>query len=373
MLKPTPKAMATLLAAVTLTTTSSFTTAQDAKKQTEIIIDQPIGEPRTIRPTQKRVETLRNMILLDDSKSVKAVTRIELGKFWIGLNCGEVSPALRSQLKLKKGVGLLVVNAFEGSPSQKAGLKQHDVIVKADGKEIGAVGQLIQAVQKAGEKEIKLDIIREGQSESIDVKSAERPKNQHGQAFYLPQTSGEHRLLFRTPEGALTFIEPGVVVAPGKNWTPGRVVDQRIPAGVSITIKRQSGKPASIHVERDEKTWDITPDKLDQLPKELRPHVEAMLGLNSAQRHTTEYRLPLTRWIQSKVIGQSVKPGDKVIELPKFTPLGNHLTTKEPEADGNAKPVESEIEKLKRELSEEMKQLRKAVEELKKSNEAAKN
>jgi len=112
---------------------------------------------------------------------------------------------------------------------------------------------------------------------------------------------------------------------------------------------------------------------MDQLPKDLQPHVKAMLAPAQMKDYPPEHPLPLTRWIQSKVIGQRVKPGEKVIELPKFTPLGNHLTTKEPEADGNVKPVESEIEKLKRELSEEMKQLRKAVEELKKSNEAAKN
>jgi hypothetical protein len=371
MLKQTPKAMATLLVALTLTTASSFTTAQDEKPRRQVILNQQIKGPLTIRP--QRIEGQQNMILLNDSNSAKAVTRIELGKFWIGLNCAEVSPALRSQLKLKKGVGLLVVNAFEGSPSQKAGLKQHDIIVNADGKEIGAVGQLIQAVQKAGEEEIKLDIIREGQPKTINVKSAKRPSEQQTDSIYLPQAGGEHRILFRTPEGAITLIEPGVVVAPNKNWTPARVIDRRIPSGVSITIKRQAGEPASIHVERDDKTWDITPDKMDQLPKDLQPHVKAMLAPAQMKDYPPEHPLPLTRWIQSKVIGQRVKPGEKVIELPKFTPLGNHLTTKEPEADGNVKPVESEIEKLKRELSEEMKQLRKAVEELKKSNEAAKN
>lgn len=371
MLKLTPKAMATLLATVTLTTMSSFTTAQDEKPTDKIIIDQRVGEVRTIRPTQKRIETLRNMILLDDSKSVKAVTRIELGKFWIGLNCGEVSPALRSQLKLKKGVGLLVVNAFEGSPSQKAGLKQHDLIVKADGKEIGAVGQLIQAVQKAGESEIKLDIIREGQPKTINVKSAERPKTQHGQAFYLPQSSGEHRLLFRTPEGALTFIEPGVVVAPTPTWTPAKVIDRQIPAGVSITIKRQAGEPASIHVEQDDKTWDITPDKMDQLPKHLQPYVKAMLAPAQMKNYPPEHPLPLTRWIQSKVIGQgqSVKRGEEIIKLPNFTPLGNHLTAKKPEADKRSKAVDPDIEKLRRVMTEELRQLRKAIEELKQSKE----
>jgi len=368
MLKLTPKVMATLLAAVTLTTTSSFTTAQDKKQLPQLFVDQPIGELRTIRPVQKRVEGLRNMILLNDSNSIKAVTRIELGKFWIGLNCAEVSPALRSQLKLKKGVGLLVVNAFEGSPSQKAGLKQHDIIVKADGKEIGAVGQLIQAVQKAGESEIKVDIIREGQPESINVKSAERPSEQQVDSIYRPQIGSETRLLVRTQDGTITLIEPGVVVAPNKNWTQANVIDQRIPAGVSITVKRQAGEPASIHIERDDKTWDITPDELDQLPKELQPHVKTMLGLNSAQRYTPAHPLPLTRWIQSKVIGQRVKQGEVILELPKLTPLGNQLTNKKPESGENVKSANPDIEKLRRVMTEELRQLRKAIEELQKSN-----
>ena len=183
MLKLNSKVMAALLAASMFTTVSSFTTAQDTSQLPRIIIDQPIGERRTTRPVQKRVEGLLDMILLNDRNSIKAVNKIELGRFWIGLNCGDVSPALRSQLKLKKGVGLLVVNAFEDSPSQKAGLKQHDIIVKADGKEIGDVGRLIQAVQKAGESEIKLEIIREAQPKTIAVKSAERPKAQHGRPF----------------------------------------------------------------------------------------------------------------------------------------------------------------------------------------------
>lgn len=360
----------TALIAVASTVMSSCATAQDTSPLPRVI-DKPVDGPLTIRPIQRRVEGLRDMILLNDANSIKAVRRIELGKFWIGLNCAEVSPALRSQLKLKDGVGLLVVNAFEGSPSQKAGLKQHDIVVKADDKDIGAVGQLIDAVQKAGAADLRLEIIREGQPKTITVKSAERPKAQQGQAFYLPQAGGEHRLLFHTGEGVLTLVEPGVVVAPNQKWASAKVIDRRLPAGVSISVKRKAGEPAAIHVEQDDKTWDITLDQLDQLPKELQPHVKAMLGQNHAQRYTPEYPLPLTRWIQSKVIGQGqrVKQGETIIELPKFTPLGNQLTTKKADADENAKPVESEIEKLKRELSQEMKQLRKAVEELKKSKE----
>jgi hypothetical protein len=371
MCKLTPKAMAALLAAVTLTTSSSFTIAQDKSQLPQIFVDQPALELRTIRPVQKRVERLRDMILLNDKNSIKAVTKIELGKFWIGLNCANVSPALRSQLKLKKGVGLLVVNAFEGSPSRKAGLKQHDIIVKAGGKDIGAVGQLIQAVQKAGEAEIKLDIVREGQPKSITVKSAKRPSEQQVNSIYLPQTGGEHQLLFRTPNGAFTLIEPGVVVAPNHSWTQTRTIKRQgqLPAGVSVTVTRKSGSEVTIHVEQNEQKWDITPNEIDQLPKVLQPHVKAMLAPPQTQLYTAQHSLPLTRWLQSKLIDRKVEQREEIIKLPAFTPLGNHLTNKKPESGGNAKPVESEIEKLKRELSQEMKQLRKAVEELKKSNE----
>ena len=231
------------------------------------------------------------------------------------------------------------------------------------------MGQLIQAVQKAGESELKLDIIREAQPKSITVKPAERPKAQQGQAFYLPQAGGEHRLLFRTGEGAFTLIEPGVVVAPNQKWAPAKVIDRRLPAGVSISVKRKAGEPATIHVEQDDKTWDITPDELDQLPKELQPHVKAMLGQNYAQRYTPEYPIPLTRWIQSKLIGERVKQNEEVIELPEFTPLGNHLTTEKPDSGDDARSVDPDIEKLRQVMTEELRQLRKAIEELKKSKE----
>ncbi len=369
----TLKLLPTILVACTLTTASSFTVAQDKSQLPKIFVEQQVDGPRTIRPVQRRVEGVGNMILLDDSKTIKAVKKIELGKFWIGLNCAEVSPALRSQLKLKKGVGLLVVNAFEGSPSQKAGLKQHDIIVKADGKEIGAVGQLIEAVQKAGESEIKLDVVREGQAKTIIVKSAKRPSEQQVNSIYLPQTGGEHRLLFRTPEGAFTFIEPGVVVDPYKTWTPAKVLDRRLPAGVSITVKRKAGEAAAIHVEQDDKTWDITPDEMHRLPAELQPHVKAMLAPAQMQHYPPEYPLPLSRWLQSKLIDRRVKQDDNASDLPVIPPLENQQSTAKPKPAEKVNSVESEIEKLKRELSEEMKQLRKAVEELRKANEAAKN
>ena len=371
MRKFTHRAMIALLASASFGTTTSLSTAQDTS-QLPRLIEKPIDRPLIVRPVQKRVEGLRDMILLNDPNSIKAIRKIELGKFWIGLNCAEVSPALRSQLKLKEGVGLLVVNAFEGSPSQKAGLKQHDVVIKADDVEIGSIDQLIRAVQKAGDAELKLEIIREGQPKTITVKSAERPKEQQGGFVYLPSAGGEHRLLFSSPDGALTLVEPGVVLNNKSTWTAARTIDRRLPNGVSITVKRKAGEPASIHVERDDKTWDITPDQLDLLPENLRPHVQAMLAPVQGPRYTPQTAYPWLNW-HKQSISATMASQEKLQDLfPEVTPPGNGLIEEKdaPQKKDAPEKVESEIEKLKRELSEEMKQLRKAINELKKSNEA---
>ena len=357
----TSEVLSVLVASIVFVAGPGLMTAQDQPRLPRAVERQPI-QVAPVRPVPLRVEGLNDMILLDDLSGAKAVKKINLGKYWIGLNCAEVSPALRSQLKLKDGQGLLVVNAFDGSPAQKAGLKEHDVVVKAGDIEIGDVGQLVDAVQKAGESEIRIDIIREGQPQSVTVKAAERSAEQQGQYVYLPRQLGEHRLLLRTPQGVLTFIEPGVVVGPQNPPPADLLVERSLPAGVSVTITRRAGKPATIHVEQDDKTWDITSNEIGKLPKELQPHVAAMMQPVQARVFNPQW----TGWLQNRL--------GRPFSLPEEQPLG--LPPAVPDAVGSAAPdaaprkVESEIERLKRELSEEMKQLRKAIDELKKSNEA---
>lgn len=328
------------------------------RPQTVVPLDRAV---QTARPVPRRVENLRNMILLNDPQSIKAVQKIELGRFWIGLNCAEVSPALRSQLKLKDGTGLLVVNAFEGSPSQKAGLQQHDVVIKANDANIGAVGQLIEAVQKAGESELKLEIIRAGESQTVHVQSAERPTEQLGKAFYFPQVGGEHPLLFRAPEGAFTFVEPGIVLDNGFNWTAARTIDHRLPEGVSITITRKAGEKTSIQVKQDNRSWDITPDQIDELPHELRPHVQSMLRpvhLHNFWSNTTGDRASRRVHRSGPQDSSSSESPDDSAEVKS----GDSQTKRESDSDN----AETEIEKLKQELKEEIRQLREAINKLRK-------
>lgn len=96
------------------------------------------------------------------------------GKYMIGLNCEPVGEALREQLKLEQG--LLVLSVFDETPAAKAGLKKHDIVLKAGDSAPASIEDLTKAVQKAGEdgQELQLTVLRRGAEQTIAVKPTER-------------------------------------------------------------------------------------------------------------------------------------------------------------------------------------------------------
>src|SRR6185436_7849933 len=72
---------------------------------------------------------------------------------------------------------------------------------------------------------------------------------------------------------SLFFARPGVV-APSIN------VFKRndLPKNMSIRIAKEGNKPAKIYVKKDDQEWEVTDDKLGDLPEEVRPHVQQFLA-----------------------------------------------------------------------------------------------
>jgi S1-C subfamily serine protease len=93
---------------------------------------------------------------------------------YIGVYCNELNRELAEHFGVKEGTGLLVSRLTEGGPAEKAKVKIGDVIVKVDGKRIGTVNELLDVVQ-AKEKgaKIKLEIVRDGKTTSLDVEVQE--------------------------------------------------------------------------------------------------------------------------------------------------------------------------------------------------------
>ena len=84
---------------------------------------------------------------------------------WLGLNCVELAGALR------------VVRVTHDSPADVAGLEVGDRILRIDGAEVHSLAALWQALWAGGaEREVVLDILRQGESQAVKVYSVDRLK-----------------------------------------------------------------------------------------------------------------------------------------------------------------------------------------------------
>jgi serine protease Do len=93
---------------------------------------------------------------------------------WLGVGIQEVTPALAKSFGLKEKKGALVSQVFKGSPAEKAGIEQGDIILGFDGKEIADSKDLprIVASTPVG-KSVTLQLMRNGKQVDREVKVGE--------------------------------------------------------------------------------------------------------------------------------------------------------------------------------------------------------
>ncbi len=241
--------------------------------------DAPTDTPRGEKPPRRE---------RDDPSATKpgrpdTGPAVDLGELWLGLECFPAPPPLIEQLGLADQGGLLVGQVLPGSPAEEAGLKRHDVLVRADAKPIPQIVDLLAAVNKSEGKELKLELIRGGKPMALAVTPAKRPRDEQPRTWQEPPrdedfdrlwqwfgrmgTEEEWRRPFR-----MHFFHPGAILPPGAELQPA------LPADMTIIIHKQGEEPTKITVKRGKDSWEVTEQELDKLPDDVRPHVERMLG-----------------------------------------------------------------------------------------------
>jgi membrane-associated protease RseP (regulator of RpoE activity) len=208
-------------------------------------------------------------------------------QYWIGLLGSPIPPEhiLRAQIDLPENEGLLVQNVVPNSPASKAGLKQYDILVKANDKQLHEMQDLVDQVATEGPKkgEIKLDVLRRGKHESLSITPEDRPANAS-----MPRPNmmggGFGNMQFGDPNNMLQQFRnfgPGVIVG-GNGMVAGSGL-ANMPNGVSVSVQKENDQPAHITVKRGSDTWNIVgddPESLKKLPEDLRPFVEHMIHNN---------------------------------------------------------------------------------------------
>lgn len=98
---------------------------------------------------------------------------------WLGVAIQPITPELGKQFALKQANGALVSDVMEGSPAERAGVKQGDVIVEFGGKTVKSSTELphIVASTPVG-KEVTMKVVRDGVKLTLHVKVGELREEQ---------------------------------------------------------------------------------------------------------------------------------------------------------------------------------------------------
>jgi serine protease Do len=112
----------------------------------------------------------------------RIISRLIAGKKilygWLGVTVQDLTEDMAKEFGLTEKKGALVARILEKSPAQKGGIKEADVIIKFDNKDVNNVKELLSAVGRAevGSK-VNMVVVREKKELSLEVQIGERPED----------------------------------------------------------------------------------------------------------------------------------------------------------------------------------------------------
>jgi hypothetical protein len=306
------------------------------------------------------------VVLEDGTQSGDAVRveKLDVGdkaeRYWIGVSCSQAGEALRTQLALTDGHGLVVDEVIDKSPAQKANLKKFDVLIKAGDKPLKSLDDLVTVVQNSKQSPITVTLLRGGKHEALTVTPTKDPVQQPGVlAIEVPagealrEWLGDGQQWFEVnPEGHFTIRQPHPGIAfKFKNFTT-----VKLPKNVSITISKTGEEPAKITVKRDDKTWEVAESKLDDLPEDLRKIVRSFLEQTQSARVSAA---PQVRAIPRVDLTKEWKTEDLAKALNEWK--------KSQAESAKARPGRRSVEERLESLDKKMEKLQQALEQLRES------
>lgn len=207
-------------------------------------------------------------------------------EYWLGMACSTMPPALRAQLDLAERQGVLVEGVVPESPAAKAGILQHDILLRAGDKPLAEPRDLIEAIEATKEGVLKIELLRGGKPKTVEATPAKRPEGARRHAGDMP-APGDREAMEKWLQGMWSGGEGVDGQRPSMRFRvfhPGAIVPRDVlvpvplPANMSVMISKEGDQPAKIVVKRGDEKWEVTEKELDKLPADVRPHVERMLG-----------------------------------------------------------------------------------------------
>lgn len=168
----------------------------------------PNGEKKLLQTFPQ----LRAPLTGTDADYLHALNALPLHeRYIIGVELKTIPTGLHERLGIPADCGLIVANLIEGKPADKAGLHQHDLLLKVNGTPVCQPGDVVRMVNETRGEAVTLTILRDQEPFDLKVVPVEAQPGDFA-ARVVPRTPMESGL----PEGVLP---PGVQVA-----GPGMIV-----------------------------------------------------------------------------------------------------------------------------------------------------
>jgi len=256
-----------------------------AQEDVLVLTDQPI--PYQVQRLDLHPNRGGDVLYLvaDEQKSGEAGQ----GEYWLGVQIAALPEVAKQQLGIDQG--LVVEEVVPDSPAAKAEIRKHDILVKADDTALKEPTDLIKSVEASKGKEMTIIIVRGGKDRTVKVIAGKRPEKERFEIRTAqPQIDTEIKRLEEAlnslkakagKEGAGFWFARPAVVAPRveiRHHNDLLSNKDEFPKDVSVRITKEGEGTTKIHVKRGDKEWDVTEDKLSDLPDDVRPHVQGLLG-----------------------------------------------------------------------------------------------
>ena len=173
-------------------------------------------------------------VALDVAKQLRETGKVTRGRLGVGIQ--PVTQELAKSFNLREASGVVVVQVEQGSPADRAGLRQGDVILAFNGKQIEDANVLprLVAATKPGER-ASLEVFRNGKRERVSVTVGESPNETTASAGGKPETKPAAEALGL----AVSELPPEGRKALGVDY--GLVVQQVSPNGAAARSPLQPG------------------------------------------------------------------------------------------------------------------------------------
>lgn len=160
-------------------------------------------------------------IPIDMAKQVydQIVAHGSVTRGYLGVKIQPMTSELAEQFGLKDSHGILVGEVQKGTPGEKAGLKQADVIVELDGHKIGETASFRNAIaMKSPGAKVNLGVIRDGQHVNLTATLEKLPENATASTEETPKPANTWGFSVQplTPDLAKKFgysAESGMIIS----------------------------------------------------------------------------------------------------------------------------------------------------------------